>query len=175
MSTEFGFVDIGDTFTTGSSIMPQKRNPDVLELLRARHHRVVSEASILMNLPANLPSGYHRDLQLTKEAAMRGTLECEESIAMLADVLPSVTFDRNATLAAIDPDMLSTAFVLARSQKGVPFRDAYREWKSHSAGPLSPVDPEDVLSAYRLTGSPGREDPEMIEKAVQSHMSWTAP
>ena len=68
-SNELGFVKLPEEFTTGSSIMPQKRNPDVLELARATYHRLTAEMNVLATLPSNLPSGYHRDLQLTSRGA----------------------------------------------------------------------------------------------------------
>ncbi|NNE48549.1 MAG: argininosuccinate lyase, partial [Rhodothermales bacterium] len=73
-TSEFGFVRLPEEYTTGSSIMPQKRNPDVLELARAVYHRLTAEMHVLASVPANLPSGYHRDLQLTKAAVMQSVL-----------------------------------------------------------------------------------------------------
>ena len=78
-TTEFGFVELPDAYCTGSSIMPQKKNPDVLELARASYHRLIAEMQVLLTLPANLPSGYHRDLQLTKAAIMRSVSPCARS------------------------------------------------------------------------------------------------
>ena len=92
-SAEFGFVTLPVEYTTGSSIMPQKRNPDVFELARATYHRLTAELHLLLSLPANLPSGYHRDLQLTKESVMRAVLTARDLFTALRHILPGVRFD----------------------------------------------------------------------------------
>jgi argininosuccinate lyase len=72
MNQNFGFISFPDSLTTGSSIMPHKKNPDVFELVRAKSNRIQSLPNELTLMINNLPSGYHRDWQLTKELFFRG-------------------------------------------------------------------------------------------------------
>ncbi len=167
-SAEFGFVTLPEAFTTGSSIMPQKRNPDVLELARAHYHRLVAEMHVLATLPAGLPSGYHRDLQLTKEAVMRAVSLTADLLAALNALVPALQFNRAAMEAALSPDLLATAHALARVQAGVPFRDAYREAAAQVPGFTLPP-PADVLASYTGVGTPGHGQPERVRAAVGAH------
>jgi len=122
---EFAFVQLPDAFTTGSSIMPQKRNPDVFELLRGRTasaHGCLVEA---LGIFSKLPSGYQRDLQLLKQPLFRGIDLCTQSLDILAAALPAVTF--NPDRIVIDPSIRTAeeAYALVVSE-GIPFREAYR-------------------------------------------------
>ncbi len=122
---EFAFVQLPDAFTTGSSIMPQKRNPDVFELLRGRTasaHGCLIEA---LGIFAKLPSGYQRDLQLLKQPLFRGIDLCTQSLDILAAALPAVSF--NPERIVIDPSIRTAeeAYALVVSE-GIPFREAYR-------------------------------------------------
>ena len=172
-SAEFGFVRLPERFTTGSSIMPQKRNPDVLELARAHYHRLVAELHLLLTLPANLPSGYHRDLQLTKEAAMRAALLTADVLAAMNALVPELTFDRARMRAALSPDLFATARALELVRAGVPFRDAYRTAADESsAGALSVPTPEAALAAYTADGTPGRVRPDLVRAAIAERSRW---
>ena len=122
---ELGFATLPAEMTTGSSIMPQKRNPDVFELIRARTaagHAVLLEA---LAIPAKLPSGYHRDLQLLKAPLFRGIDLALETTAILAHALPGVKF--HPERIKLDPE-LSAAEEAYRMvmEEGIPFREAYR-------------------------------------------------
>jgi argininosuccinate lyase len=164
-TTEFGFVTLRDEHTTGSSIMPQKRNPDVLELARATHHRVTAELHLLMGLPANLPGGYHRDLQLTKEAVMRATLSTHGMLAALAQLLPAIEWHQDRMRDALSPDLFATADALRRTREGVPFREAYRV-AAAGVDDLETPAPVDALAAYVTTGMPGRVDVAALRAAL---------
>jgi argininosuccinate lyase len=124
---EFGFVRLPEALCTGSSIMPQKRNPDVLELVRARYHVVLGEQLKVQGLLANLMSGYQRDAQLTKEPVMRALDETEACLGIMPVVLDGMELDRAACAAALTDDLYATERALALVAKGVPFREAYRE------------------------------------------------
>ncbi|MFN3595842.1 MAG: argininosuccinate lyase [Rubricoccaceae bacterium] len=166
-SAEFGFVRLPEAYTTGSSIMPQKRNPDVLELARATYHRLTAELHLLLALPANLPSGYHRDLQLTKEALMRATLAARDLFTALRYVLPGVRFVPEAMAAALSPDLFATAEALRRVKAGEPFRDAYRAVGSTLEQLATPPAAE-ALAAYRTPGTPGQAQAAALRKALQT-------
>jgi argininosuccinate lyase len=122
---EFGFVSIADAFTTGSSIMPQKRNPDVFELIRAR--AVTAQACLdeVLGLCAKLPSGYQRDLQLMKAPLFRGIDLALETLAILPAAIESIKFhpERIRLDASIHAAEEANRLVVA---EGIPFREAYR-------------------------------------------------
>jgi argininosuccinate lyase len=122
---EFAFVALPDSFTTGSSIMPQKRNPDVFELLRGR--AVSAQACLLeaLGICAKLPSGYQRDLQLLKAPLFRGIDLALQSTALLAAALAEVRF--NAERIQLDPALHAAeeAYALV-TREGIPFREAYQ-------------------------------------------------
>ena len=126
-TAEFGFVRLPDEFTTGSSIMPQKRNPDVFELVRGRSMQMTSELMAILNVASGLPSGYHRDLQLIKAPLFRALDVCAATLQVMARALPGIRFDVERTGAAMDPQMEATAAAYRLvHEEGVPFREAYR-------------------------------------------------
>jgi argininosuccinate lyase len=122
---ELGFVSLPAEMTTGSSIMPQKRNPDVFELVRGRTataHACLVEA---LAIPTKLPSGYHRDLQLLKAPLFRGIDLAKDTLAILAAALPEVRFHPERIV--LDPSLYAAeeAYRLVL-EEGIPFREAYR-------------------------------------------------
>ena len=156
-TSEFGFVSLPHEHTTGSSIMPQKRNPDVLELARATVHRLTAELSLLLTLPAGLPSGYHRDLQLTKEATLRAVLATQDLLSAAVAVIPGLTWHRDRMRAALSPDLFATAAALRQVEAGTPFRDAYRAVGTSLDQLAVPTDDE-ALAVYTSPGTPGHVD-----------------
>ncbi|MCP5022521.1 MAG: argininosuccinate lyase [bacterium] len=127
-TSEFAFVKLPIPFTTGSSLMPQKRNPDLIELLRANARQVVAERGALLAVLQDLPSGYHRDFQLIKPPLFRAHDRLLASIKILTRCLPSLEFQTEALSdAANDPDLQATAKALMAAANGQSFRAAYRE------------------------------------------------
>jgi argininosuccinate lyase len=122
---EFGFVTLPEAFTTGSSIMPQKRNPDVFELMRGRS--AVAQAALIevLGITQKLPSGYHRDLQLIKAPLFRGIDSALQTLAILPSALDGVHF--RPENIHLDPSIhaAAAANALVRAE-GIPFREAYR-------------------------------------------------
>ena len=122
---EFGFVSIADAFTTGSSIMPQKRNPDVFELIRARSITAQACLDEVLGLCAKLPSGYQRDLQLVKAPLFRGIDVALATLAILPPAIESLKF--HPERIRLDPSIHAAEeanrLVVA---EGIPFREAYR-------------------------------------------------
>ncbi len=126
VTAEFGFFALPAEFTTGSSIMPQKRNPDVLELTRGKAAVVRAALSEVQEIAGPLPGGYHRDLQLIKGPLFRGY---DTTIAMLqiaAHVMGGLQVDEDACEAAMSPELFATEEAYALVREGVPFREAYR-------------------------------------------------
>jgi len=128
-TAEFGFAVLPAAFTTGSSLMPQKRNPNLLELARAHCRQVVQDWAALLAVLQDLPSAYHRDFQLLKPTLFRARDRMAALLPLMARLLPAVEW-REAVLreAAADPALHATGAVLRRAaEDGVPFRDAYRQ------------------------------------------------
>ena len=123
---ELGYFELPEELCTGSSIMPQKRNPDVLELVRATYHLVLACEFQVKNTVANLLSGYNRDLQLTKGPTMRGLKATEESLSVMALVFEKLRVDRDACAVGLTDEVYATERVYELVKQGVPFREAYR-------------------------------------------------
>ncbi|HET6569161.1 MAG TPA: lyase family protein, partial [Rhodothermales bacterium] len=170
-SAEFGFVTLPPEFCTGSSIMPQKQNPDVFELARAYYHRITAEMHLLLSLPANLPSGYHRDLQLTKEAAMRSVLTTRDLLAAMVQGVPEIQFNTDRMRSALSPDLFATAHAMEQVRNGVPFRDAYRN-AAKELDRLNLPEASEALSAYMVDGFPGRLRPDLVREQVRNAAGW---
>ncbi|HUT16351.1 MAG TPA: argininosuccinate lyase [Anaerolineae bacterium] len=124
-SREFGFVALDDAFSTGSSLMPQKKNPDALELMRGKTGRIVGHLAGLLTVLKGLPSGYNKDLQEDKEALFDtlDTLALELPIA--ADVMRTLEVDSARMAASLNDAMLATDLADYLVHKGVPFRQAH--------------------------------------------------
>jgi len=122
---EFGYFELPREFCTGSSIMPQKRNPDVLELLRAKYHIVVSYEFQIKNIISNLLSGYNRDLQLTKEPTMKGLQITKESLSVIRLIFKNLKVNKENCNKALTDDIYATNKLYQSVKEGVPFRDAY--------------------------------------------------
>jgi argininosuccinate lyase len=123
---EFAYVSLPANFTTGSSIMPQKRNPDVFELMRGRS-AVASAALIeVLGITQRLTSGYHRDLQLIKPPLFRGIDSCLQTLEILPSAIAGVQF--RADRIRLDPSIHAAAAANALvAKEGIPFREAYRK------------------------------------------------
>jgi argininosuccinate lyase len=125
-SGESGFVVLPAQYTTGSSIMPNKRNPDAIELMRATYASVAAARSEIEQL-LSLPTGYHRDLQLSKGALFHGFGRGLQALALLPDLLRNLGWDTARMQAALEPSMYATDLAVDMARTGVPFRDAYRQ------------------------------------------------
>jgi argininosuccinate lyase len=125
-SAEFGFVQLPAEYQTGSSLMPNKRNPDLVELLRASYATVSGARSELEQL-LSLPSGYHRDLQFTKAPSLRGFAHGLAALALLPELLAKLQWHEPAIQAALEPSMHATDLAIEFAKQGLPFRDAYKK------------------------------------------------
>ena len=122
---EFGFVRLPDAFTTGSSLMPQKRNPDVLELARARCRELRGLAGLLAHVAGGLPSSYHRDHQLLKAPFLEITTKGEQLFTIVTQLVGALEVDAEACSRACSPDIYAAREACRLAAEGVPFRDAY--------------------------------------------------
>ncbi len=156
-SEEYGFLVLPSELATGSSIMPHKRNPDPFELIRGRAGLLEGLVVEVMAVAGRLPSGYHRDLQLTKGPLMRGLEIVEEMLAMVASAVPRLGVDRDVCRAAVTGDLLATDEVFRRVRTGVPFRAAYSEVADEvrRGAPVPSLGAEEILAARTSTGGAG--------------------
>ena len=126
---EFGFISLPKEFTTGSSIMPQKKNPDVLELIRAKYSIVLGYEMQVKSLVSNLISGYHRDFQLTKEPIMKGIETVKDSLEIIDLVIAKLKVNKENCKKAMTPELYTTEKVYDLVKKGKSFRESYKEVK----------------------------------------------
>jgi argininosuccinate lyase len=125
-SQEFDFVDISDKFCTGSSIMPQKKNPDIPELIRGKSGRVVGSLMTLITLVKGLPLTYNRDLQEDKEPVFDAVDTVTASLAIMAELLTNLSFKTDRMAAATQKGcMTATDLADYLVLKNVPFREAH--------------------------------------------------
>jgi argininosuccinate lyase len=125
-TAEFGFVTLPAAFTTGSSIMPQKRNPDVFELIRGRSAVAQAALNEVFGITQKLTSGYHRDLQLIKPPLFRGIDSCLQTLHILPSALEGVSF--RPENIHLEPGIHAAGAANALvAQEGIPFREAYRQ------------------------------------------------
>jgi argininosuccinate lyase len=126
MSTEFSFIKIADRYTTSSSMMPQKRNPDMLELIRGRCGNVYGDLFALMTILKGLPIGYNRDLQEDKRIVFRAYDTVSSCLTMAAAIVASASYDKEKIEPTLERGFLdATSLAEYLVTKGVPFRTAH--------------------------------------------------
>ena len=125
--SEFGYFELAPQLCTGSSIMPQKKNPDVLELVRAKYYKTLAYEFGTKNLIGNLISGYNRDLQLTKEFVINGFEETENCLKIMALVLSGLKINKENCKKEMTGELYATERAYELVKKGVSFRNAYKK------------------------------------------------
>ena len=126
-SQNFGFVKLPDNCTTGSSIMPHKKNPDVFELTRAKCNKIQALPSTIMMIMNNLPSGYFRDLQIIKEVFLPAFDDLKDCLQMTAYIINRMKVNEHILDNPIYDNMFSVEEVNRLAREGMPFRDAYKK------------------------------------------------
>ncbi len=126
-SQNFGFVKLPDNCTTGSSIMPHKKNPDVFELTRAKCNKIQALPSTIMMIMNNLPSGYFRDLQIIKEVFLPAFDDLKDCLQMTAYIINRMKVNEHILNNPIYDNMFSVEEVNRLAREGMPFRDAYKK------------------------------------------------
>ena len=153
-TAEFGFLTLPAEYTTGSSIMPNKRNPDVVELMRATYASVAAARTEIEQL-LSLPSGYQRDLQFSKGGLVHGFGRGLAALELLPDLLRRMTWRPDAMRAGIDPAMYATDVAIEQAASGVPFREAYRLAAQSIGASGGTRTPETSLDARISPGAAG--------------------
>jgi argininosuccinate lyase len=168
---EFGDVILPEEYCTGSSIMPQKRNPDLFELVRSRAALVLSFQHAAEEIVRAAPSGYNRDVQDTKPLLLQGLSIVRASLRVLLKVVPAIRFNAHALTRGFRADVFATDHALELVSRGVPFRDAYHQVK---AG-LSELKAEDPVAAIKKKthwGAPAGLDFEWFRSRVAAAASF---
>jgi argininosuccinate lyase len=170
-TTEFGFITFSDAFSTGSSLMPQKKNPDMAELTRGKTGRLYGNLIALLTTLKGLPSSYQRDLQEDKGPLFDSVTTVKDALQTFAAMLPELTINRGRMeSAADDPNLLATDLAEYLVKKGMPFREAHEAVGKLVARALaakralnnisllemqeiSPLFHDDVLKVFDVRGS----------------------
>ncbi|MCX7590285.1 MAG: argininosuccinate lyase [Kiritimatiellae bacterium] len=161
---EFGYFILPAEMCTGSSIMPQKKNPDVLELIRARAHRVHAAALAVAAICSGLPSGYNRDVQETKEPLVEGLATTRAAVRVMTKLLGSMQVCERALRAAFTPQVFAADRALELVAGGMAFRDAYVYVKKHLDEEVQSTDPDRAVAAKRHEGAPAGLDLKMLQR-----------
>jgi argininosuccinate lyase len=151
---EFGYFSLPDEVCTGSSIMPQKKNPDVLELMRAKAATVSALSQQIKAVIRSLPSGYNRDLQETKAPFVAGIRLGLISVRVMELVIRRLVVHEEALLTGFRPEIYATDYALELVRRGVPFRDAYRRVAA-DLDRLEERDPHRALAERSSSGTSG--------------------
>lgn len=160
-SGEFGYVRLADAYSTGSSLMPQKKNPDSLELLRGKSGRVFGQMAGFMYTLKGLPSTYNKDLQESVEPLLDCVKTVSDSIQIATGVISTLNIDPKKMRASLTPDMLATDLADYLVRKGVPFRETH-----HISGRVVALaektgTPMDKLSFEQLKSIDDRFEPDI--------------
>ena len=194
-SEEFGFFELADTAATGSSLMPQKKNPDPLELVRGKAGRLIGRLTGWLATMKGLPIGYSKDLQEDKEALFEAEDTLRASLAATASVVSGISINREVTARAASGLLLATDVADYLVAKGLPFRDAHEvvgalvrrlvregrsfdeltldDWRAHS--PLFDADVRQAVTAAASVGkkrTPQSTHPDAVAKSLAELQAW---
>jgi argininosuccinate lyase len=174
-STEFGFVTIPERLCTGSSIMPQKKNADVLELLRATPSVLLACRDEAERIIAKLPSAYHRDLQLTKAPLIKAMDRAHAMLVILNKAIGELAWNQEAMSQAMSPEIFATQRALNLVAHGIPFREAYQQ----AAKELREGDTKDwkiekdrIVTDLGHLGAPGNPGLDQAKQKAVTIQSW---
>jgi len=151
---EFNFFHLPWEFTTGSSIMPQKRNPDVFEILRSNVSVIVALQTQIKDISKNLISGYNRDTQLTKEPLIKGLGITRRSLEIAALVMPKIKPKKEVLMKSLTPEMFANNEANKLVKQGMPFRDAY-QYVKENLDKLKVPNPIKAIKEVKSLGGPG--------------------
>lgn len=174
MNQNFGFISFPDELTTGSSIMPHKKNPDVFELIRAKSNRIQSVPNELTLLLANLPSGYHRDLQLTKEILFPAIEELKACLQLMQVMLSNIRIKENILLDEKYKYLFTVEAVNRLVNEGIPFREAYKQIGEEVEKRTFYFDQSQLLD-HSHTGSISNLANEKIKQAMEGVVNKFGP
>ncbi len=164
---EFDYFKLPREYCTGSSIMPQKFNPDVLELVRSKAAQVLGLQTAALSLLHAMPGGYNRDLQDCKGLYMKGLEITRTTLRILVQVVNGTTIKADACRAAFTPGVFATDVALRMVAGGTPWRDAYHEVRDHLER-LNDEDPDAAVAAKCHEGTTGGISPKLYIARIRS-------
>jgi len=164
---EFAYFKLPREYCTGSSIMPQKFNPDVLELVRSKAAQVLGLQTAALSTMHAMPGGYNRDLQDTKGLYMKGLNITRTTLRILAKVVSGVTVDGDTCRKAFTPGVFATDVALRKVAAGMPWRDAYHDVRDHLEQ-LSEEDPDRAIAAKTHEGTTGGIDSRVYKARLKA-------
>ncbi|MCK5652281.1 MAG: argininosuccinate lyase [Gemmatimonadetes bacterium] len=168
-SVEFGFVRLGDGFSTGSSLMPQKRNPDVAELVRGKAGRLLGNLMAILTLLKGLPTGYNRDLQEDKEILFDSVDTLLLTLPAISGAIGTLEFREDRIASALDSQLLATDLADHLVRRGVPFRESHEV-----VGRLVRRAEEEGCDLTELPAQALQEAHATFNPDVLSHLTWVA-
>lgn len=170
-SPVLGIVELSDDQTSGSSIMPQKRNPDAWELIRSTYSQLAGISAQLSIVSVNLTSGYHRDLQVTKKSLIDGLMISQKLINAVNICLKGVRFNIEKCKESLSPEIFATHRANKLVLDGVPFRDAYKIAGENNKNIPVP-DRNTLMQSYTVTGYPGNYNELMFKSHIEHQKIW---
>ncbi len=170
---EFGYFKLPAEFCPGSSLMPQKRNPDPFELTRARASAVNAALINVLELVRPLPSGYHRDFQDTKKPLMTGLNQTLAALRVNALTVAGLEVDRERCIREFSGEVFATDRVMNLVKDGMPFRDAYRE-VANSPEATESADPVDNIMQKTHIGATGNLGLDLARERIDNERDWAA-
>lgn len=170
-SPEFGYLGLPEKFCPGSSLMPQKRNPCPLELVRARSASLQSDLFQVLEIIRALPSGYNRDFQETKRPLMHGFETASLSLNVLSLMIPELEVREKQCTEAFTSELFATDQVMQLVRKGIPFRNAYLEIAMHPEAVSMQNPIENILSKTHL-GATGNLRLDVNRTRLQEYQKW---
>jgi len=167
MGQQFNYISFSDSLTTGSSIMPHKKNPDIFELIRAKCNRLQAAPNEMTLLMSNLPSGYHRDMQLTKDILFPAIDTLQECLTMLLFSLEEIKVRHNLLADKTFDPLFSVEEINKLVVSGIPFRDAYKiVGNSFNEGTFNPARELNHTHEGSINNLCTKEIAEMMRKVV---------
>lgn len=162
---EFGFVEIPQDYCTGSSIMPQKTNPDVLELVEGKAAEIAGNHATVQQVAAKTPSGYTKTTQITKEALMDGLETAMATVNIMTGLVEGLSFNEETIEESIDESIYAAHTANTKVEEGTPFREAYHQVKSEQSYRIP--SPEDIPSTAISTDHISEQKSKWTEKETE--------
>ncbi len=172
MHPSWALVTLSEDQVSGSSIMPQKRNPDAWELIRGAYHDFQAARAHLAAVPANLSSGYHRDLQVVKKTVMAAVENSRLLAEAVRKALDGLEFNREAASRTLTAEIYATHHANKQVSEGVPFREAYRNVAEMIGEGESGMDSGQLAESYRHSGAPGSGVSGHAVKQMEQAAAW---
>jgi argininosuccinate lyase len=170
LSQNFGFITLPAAFTTGSSIMPHKKNPDVFEILRGKCNQLMALPNTVSLLISNLPSGYHRELQLLKESVFPALEDTHANLDALLTILPNIEPNQDILNKPIYDYLFTVDAVHDLVNQGIPFRDAYKQIGDQIDAGTYKVEAK-RMDAHTSVGSMGNLQTERLSARLNVEMT----